>query len=104
MIRRPPRSTLFPYTTLFRSRSFHAGVHMTGSRTPGRRTVLCGSRRGSENDTGYHAGNLLVDSTVPCHGRFDLEPIGAESVSRGRSLELRYLIRPAPSVVEGPST
>src|SRR2546425_5925679 len=25
MIRRPPRSTLFPYTTLFRSR--HAGAH-----------------------------------------------------------------------------
>src|SRR6202049_5249410 len=24
MIRRPPRSTLFPYTTLFRSRSHHA--------------------------------------------------------------------------------
>src|SRR5258707_10496229 len=27
MIRRPPRSTLFPYTTLFRSRY---GVHVTG--------------------------------------------------------------------------
>src|SRR5439155_13597767 len=30
MIRRPPRSTLFPYTTLFRSRSHHHrldGVH-----------------------------------------------------------------------------
>src|SRR6185436_20505908 len=26
MIRRPPRSTLFPYTTLFRSRSLHARV------------------------------------------------------------------------------
>src|SRR3712207_7421172 len=26
MIRRPPRSTLFPYTTLFRSRSRSAGV------------------------------------------------------------------------------
>src|SRR3712207_8512193 len=25
MIRRPPRSTLFPYTTLFRSRSLRAG-------------------------------------------------------------------------------
>src|SRR2546422_6773875 len=25
MIRRPPRSTLFPYTTLFRSRRDHAG-------------------------------------------------------------------------------
>src|SRR2546426_5128109 len=26
MIRRPPRSTLFPYTTLFRSRYRHVGV------------------------------------------------------------------------------
>src|SRR3989475_5903443 len=26
MIRRPPRSTLFPYTTLFRSREFNAGA------------------------------------------------------------------------------
>src|SRR5258707_6276136 len=26
MIRRPPRSTLFPYTTLFRSRVFRAGT------------------------------------------------------------------------------
>src|SRR3712207_8811708 len=30
MIRRPPRSTLFPYTTLFRSRSFQA---VTGPKT-----------------------------------------------------------------------
>src|SRR5262245_63710541 len=41
MIRRPPRSTLFPYTTLFRSRQDHqrqphrpqrqrAGVHLVG--------------------------------------------------------------------------
>src|SRR5258705_6429221 len=28
MIRRPPRSTLFPYTTLFRSRKPHAGMDM----------------------------------------------------------------------------
>src|SRR2546426_1401657 len=27
MIRRPPRSTLFPYTTLFRSEVIHAGIH-----------------------------------------------------------------------------
>src|SRR3989442_3416050 len=27
MIRRPPRSTLFPYTTLFRSRNFLRQVH-----------------------------------------------------------------------------
>src|SRR5256885_6998253 len=28
MIRRPPRSTLFPYTTLFRSLSVHAGCSL----------------------------------------------------------------------------
>src|SRR5215475_3943458 len=27
MMRRPPRSTLFPYTTLFRSHEFHVGSH-----------------------------------------------------------------------------
>src|SRR5437762_10711084 len=27
MLPRPPRSTLFPYTTLFRSCAFHAGDH-----------------------------------------------------------------------------
>src|SRR2546430_5069727 len=35
MIRRPPRSTLFPYTTLFRSRSFEpAGAHELLERLP----------------------------------------------------------------------
>src|SRR3712207_8903427 len=29
MIRRPPRSTLFPYTTLFRSRSGVTGISVT---------------------------------------------------------------------------
>src|SRR3712207_7046400 len=28
MIRRPPRSTLFPYTTLFRSRQRHIELHL----------------------------------------------------------------------------
>src|SRR3712207_9384251 len=30
MIRRPPRSTLFPYTTLFRSKSLHLAPHFYG--------------------------------------------------------------------------
>src|SRR2546429_3749183 len=37
MIRRPPRSTLFPYTTLFRSilsASLHAGAHLCGDCAP----------------------------------------------------------------------
>src|SRR3712207_7301295 len=31
MIRRPPRSTLFPYTTLFRSRGFSRGPDVRGA-------------------------------------------------------------------------
>src|SRR3712207_7162936 len=34
MIRRPPRSTLFPYTTLFRSRSSTAGLRAGWSAKP----------------------------------------------------------------------
>src|SRR5258708_10272476 len=34
MIRRPPRSTLFPYTTLFRS-AFDAGLPDPGAQQPG---------------------------------------------------------------------
>src|SRR5687767_15246571 len=41
MIRRPPRSTLFPYTTLFRSRRDRRGPHpLRGARRdPGRRRL-----------------------------------------------------------------
>src|SRR3712207_7273357 len=45
MIRRPPRSTLFPYTTLFRSKSFGAVHVLRGvdfAITPGRVTALVG--------------------------------------------------------------
>src|SRR3712207_8689489 len=34
MIRRPPRSTLFPYTTLFRSRSIRSRVDAATGRLP----------------------------------------------------------------------
>src|SRR5256885_6692273 len=43
MIRRPPRSTLFPYTTLFRSRSEQAGGHEifhVASGEPGREVSM----------------------------------------------------------------
>src|SRR2546430_7751913 len=42
MIRRPPRSTLFPYTTLFRSR---AGRSSRAQRQPTRRCLIVPSRR-----------------------------------------------------------
>src|SRR2546427_4783909 len=54
MIRRPPRSTLFPYTTLFRSgspprsREPDDRVRDAGRRRPGRRRRLVG--RGGRGD------------------------------------------------------
>src|SRR5258708_26784245 len=48
MIRRPPRSTLFPYTTLFRSR--HAGA-AAAARLQRRRHRVDASR-----DTAHHPG------------------------------------------------
>src|SRR2546426_6606842 len=44
MIRRPPRSTLFPYTTLFRSRELQHGRHGVGAR----------DREGGEQGGGAH--------------------------------------------------
>src|SRR5438105_13900205 len=52
MIRRPPRSTLFPYTTLFRSRSLHRrrrllpgddGLHLHGPRHRDRKSTRLNS-------------------------------------------------------------
>src|SRR3712207_6921173 len=46
MIRRPPRSTLFPYTTLFRSLSRKAGAIFSAfSHVRTRDTATCGSLR-----------------------------------------------------------
>src|SRR3712207_7171253 len=43
MIRRPPRSTLFPYTTLFRSSDLGVpGVHMAGLADGGVEAVMVG--------------------------------------------------------------
>src|SRR5256885_8805096 len=49
MIRRPPRSTLFPYTTLFRSP--WAGPEASGIRGIGRRGRQGGGQRRSEEHT-----------------------------------------------------
>src|SRR3712207_7401903 len=61
MIRRPPRSTLFPYTTLFRSFNHRGGTylsfchHRKGNRYAQRRCLEYGAsacRKGFENESG----------------------------------------------------
>src|SRR3712207_7023048 len=60
MIRRPPRSTLFPYTTLFRSR--HHPGHVLGPR--GRRGDLLHPRR-----LGAERGRRAEPERVAVQGR-----------------------------------
>src|SRR3712207_7551555 len=60
MIRRPPRSTLFPYTTLFRSARRHpsrrGNSRSPSSPAPARRR---GSRRSAPAGVGSPAGNRV---------------------------------------------
>src|SRR2546422_8399145 len=65
MIRRPPRSTLFPYTTLFRSGQ---------NRTAEQRAHL-------ESDDGHHR-NECVRQRVMGHYREVLESLGARCADR----------------------
>src|SRR3712207_7426801 len=64
MIRRPPRSTLFPYTTLFRSQ--HAPVEMApGCRAVGRGGAPDRRRRAEARDGLRRLGRVGLD----CPGR-----------------------------------
>src|SRR3989475_6718025 len=51
MIRRPPRSTLFPYTTLFRSPLMYARVIGPYDRLRPREAVLADARRSTDDPT-----------------------------------------------------
>src|SRR3712207_7424245 len=54
MIRRPPRSTLFPYTTLFRSEPHPAGGPITLHRREQGRPDRCGADHGGCRGCGRH--------------------------------------------------
>src|SRR2546427_10240296 len=87
MIRRPPRSTLFPYTTLFRSLNF-ARIHSALALSYGDPT-WCGRaerrRMYSRNESGEGRARNLVS-----HSRSALADSGVKprrSVGKGRSEE-----------------
>src|SRR5688572_32336235 len=57
MIRRPPRSTLFPYTTLFRSHVLHALLLLRTGNNPG---DVAGKRSGTGGDRAGVSSDLCV--------------------------------------------
>src|SRR3712207_7257201 len=72
MIRRPPRSTLFPYTTLFRSpgypphRARERAAGLDDRRRPAARSAAAGLRLGSLRPDA--AGGGRAEGTVAPHG------------------------------------
>src|SRR3989454_5574517 len=67
MIRRPPRSTLFPYTTLFRSHTQQALGDQTQAQDGGARIFVATAITGPADSIGYPA-TFLVDSIVADSG------------------------------------
>src|SRR2546430_12642082 len=63
MIRRPPRSTLFPYTTLFRSRASESPPPRDGV-GPSRRHRARAPARGSRSEE--HTSELQSQSNLVC--------------------------------------
>src|SRR5256885_1164977 len=81
MIRRPPRSTLFPYTTLFRSRPRHA-------RRRRRPPPVCEQPRGQHHQQDRHAdqpgrGQLPGTGRPGLHGRLRRRPLPAGQLALG---------------------
>src|SRR2546426_3469686 len=66
MIRRPPRSTLFPYTTLFRSREFAAACDDFGSDRFLRAFSLVGTRGDADLRSEEHTSELQSPCNLVC--------------------------------------
>src|SRR5437588_9351626 len=64
MIRRPPRSTLFPYTTLFRSS--RQRPHRLQSRIPSRLHPRCLSTRLDRKSTRLNSSHTVISYAVFC--------------------------------------
>src|SRR5258708_22735392 len=66
MIRRPPRSTLFPYTTLFRSQRAQGGPQQaTARQRRARRARRCRSRR-DRKSTRLNSSHQIISYAVFC--------------------------------------
>src|SRR5260370_29000087 len=98
MMRRPPRSTLFPYTTLFRSPAAAAGPLLRRDRPPARAPPQHHRARGRTQSRPerrhlppaarrlVRAGSTRAGATQPAV--FD-EPLGADPNAAARRLEPR---------------
>src|SRR2546427_2654069 len=90
MIRRPPRSTLFPYTTLFRSRSGRER-----GRGGDRSRVRAGARRRGGERSEEHTSELQSQSNLVCRLLLEKKKITKQAVSMCRNGRARSMINAA---------
>src|ERR1035441_8733479 len=87
MIRRPPRSTLFPYTTLFRSDRAHLGTPYSESKDLASQdtvTVLVTTKCGAGHLTRAEPPGSAVGPRGPTRARGGAKNFPAMSCKRGR--------------------
>src|SRR3712207_9134114 len=99
MIRRPPRSTLFPYTTLFRSRALEvlAELDATAIDERHRQAERAADVRCSATGDGMAtlAGDMPVDEAAACYDVIDQLATMAKARSEEHTSELQsrqYLV------------
>src|SRR4029077_21296121 len=78
MIRRPPRSTLFPYTTLFRSRGLCVGSAPPTSRCFALRRCCCCCSRSEEHTSELQSHLNLVSRLLLEKNKLDTHVLGSE--------------------------
>src|SRR5256886_12087616 len=100
MIRRPPRSTLFPYTTLFRSRCREAAPIARHLRCAAYRRLRTSRRSVCKLRSEEHTSELQSQSNLVC--RLLLEKKKKTNIS-AFDLELHSLVRVALFTLSLPS-
>src|SRR5256885_7073853 len=97
MIRRPPRSTLFPYTTLFRSPPFHhaarlrgraarCDVHIGARLGAACRAHVPRQRLGDRKSTRLNSSHLVISYAVFCLKKNKLALDDHADAARARKL------------------
>src|SRR2546426_5291306 len=66
MIRRPPRSTLFPYTTLFRSSSCRRTSRLASSTAPREGSFESRIKKRDRKSTRLNSSHLVISYAVFC--------------------------------------
>src|SRR5256885_12350773 len=92
MIRRPPRSTLFPYTTLFRSVRARIERHGAGEPVldppPALQSGAVGSSTGDRKSTRLNSSHLVISYAVFCLKKKKKGEHRPNECARSRSLFL----------------